>query len=97
MSNFPAEVTNGCGESEIMQLGGMQLMRNVLNVSRNLIGQSPNLPQFLLLQQIGMRRRSLIRFLNSVGQQRQPLIDVVVQLARQVLSLLLLRMYQPAT
>ena len=52
LGNFLAKITNGRGESEVMQLGGVQLMGYVLNISRNLIGQSPNLPQFILLNEL---------------------------------------------
>src|SRR5208283_1748640 len=79
---FMAEITNGCCKPQVVQLGWMQLMRHVLDVSRDFIGQPPNLPQFLLLQPICIRGCSLVTLLNSVCQQRQPLVDVVVQLAR---------------
>src|SRR5580704_15085935 len=74
----------------------MQLMRHKLNVGRNVIGQLPELLQLFLLGRIPIRGCGLLAFLDSVRQQRQPLVDVVMQLARNALSLRLLGMDEPA-
>src|SRR5579862_2983011 len=80
-----------------MQLGGMQLMRHVLDISGNFISQPPNFPQLFLLQHTRMCRGGLVTFLNSVSQQRKPLVDVIMQLASDTRSFLLTRPNEPAT
>src|SRR5580704_183289 len=97
LGNLMAEITYGGSQSEVVQLGWMQLMRHVLDVSRDFIDQLPKGPQFPRLHRIVFRGCSLLTFLDSVCQQRQPLVDVVVQLARNTHTLLLSRLDEPAT
>src|SRR5271169_1082226 len=93
---FTAELTCGGGQSKIVQLGGMQLMGHVRDVSRDFVGQLPKRMRLLLLRRSLIVRRTLLKLLESIGQQSQPLVDVVVQFARNALTFRLLRMEEAA-
>ncbi len=89
------DITYGCTKSKVVQFRWVQLMRDVLDVSRDFIGHLPKFPQFLYRQTFVILGYSLFKFLESVRQQRHPLVDVVVQLARNSASFFLLRFRQP--
>src|ERR1700691_3048975 len=91
-----AKIARGCCQPEVVQLGWMQLVRHVLDVTRDFVGQLPKLLLLVLLRSIPIRRCSLLKLLDSVRQEGQPLGDVIVQLARDPASFFLMCFNQPS-
>src|SRR6185503_19739388 len=90
-----AQAAQGRGQSQVIEPGGVQLMRESLHVSRDEVGFLKKLSQ-ALLRFSGQLRQMLLQLLNVNGQQAKLLIDIVMQLTRDSGALVCLCSDQPA-
>src|SRR5215472_1682983 len=98
LRNFPTEAPDGCDQTEIVENGGMQLVRQRLNVTCKIGALLPDLLQLISNRQVALwARRPLHRFLNLERDHSKPLTNIVVQLPGKPPSLPLLCLDQLPT
>ena len=94
--HFAAEAPDSCRQSKVLKLRWVELAGKKLKVGRDFNCQS--FERLNLAFPLGSRHAHSrqIKLLNAVGQERQPLRDVIVQLSSNPRTLVLLRLNQPA-
>src|SRR3981189_946054 len=93
ISELLAQRTYTGYQSKALERGGVQAMRNRMNISSKLAGRIHQLLQ-LLLRDTRRIRQSLRSIFQSQGEECQPLTEIIVKFCCQSASLLLLRVNQ---